>query len=268
MLDMIDQCPSEASVDGAKLGLAMGPKAMTKATTNAMKKAKQTQVEATCPSHQTPPSPSPTSPWTPLPPRSPVSPWTLTDDDFAWDHNNNMVPWSWRAKATAKSKVKDKSKATIAKAKATIAKAKVLKKPAEKQTQEDNDDDGDDGAMEDDGDEQVMHEDGGDGDAEAEPDEGKATAKDYRDFWKALPFAKPQIQQAVKDAKTLGFRSGKQKTLATMALGFAKQGWDHKVFKSIESLEEQRSMTKKNIALPKVIMRAKCGGDALFQQAQ
>jgi len=29
------------------------------------------------------------------------SPWRESDDDFATDDNNNLVPWSWRAKEAA-----------------------------------------------------------------------------------------------------------------------------------------------------------------------
>ena len=83
-----------------------------------------------------------------------------------------------------------------------------------------------------------------------------------------MPFAKPEIQKAVKDIKGMRLRSDKQKHLANMAVAFAQQGWDHKAFKSIEALEEERSRSKNTMAMPKVIMRAKCGGEAQFQQAQ
>jgi hypothetical protein len=37
--------------------------------------------------------------WSPLPAnRPPDSPWNELDDDFAMDGNNNLVPWSWRAR--------------------------------------------------------------------------------------------------------------------------------------------------------------------------
>ena len=100
-----------------------------------------------------------------------------------------------------------------------------------------------------------------------EDEEHKPTAKNYRDFWKALPYATAGVQNAVKELKGLHLRGGKQKKLAEMALGFAQKGWSHKLFKSIETLEEERTKSKNTTALPRVLMRTKCGGEADFQQA-
>ena len=117
--------------------------------------------------------------------------------------------------------------------------------------------------------EEDAEEDEADKDCEEEnpDDEHKPTAKNYRDFWKALPYATAGVQNAVKELKSLHLRGGKQKKLAEMALGFARKGWDHKLFKSIETLEEERTKSKNTTALPRVLMRTKCGGEADFQQA-
>ena len=48
---------------------------------------------------------------------------------------------------------------------------------------------------------------------------------------------------------------------------YASQKWDHKLFKSIESLQQERSKAREDIVMPKVIMVAKCGGKAPFEQA-
>jgi hypothetical protein len=104
--------------------------------------------------------------------------------------------------------------------------------------------------------------------AEEEGDaQGKATPKQYYNFWKAVPFASPSVQKAVATVKNMSVRSGKTKKLAEMALAYATQKWDHKIFKSMESLEQERGQSKEEKALPKVIMRAKCGGEEHFKQA-
>jgi len=104
--------------------------------------------------------------------------------------------------------------------------------------------------------------------AEEEGDaQGKATPKQYYNFWKAVPFAGPSVQKAVATVKKMSVRSGKTKKLAEMALAYATQKWDHKIFKSMESLEQQRGQSKEEKAMPKVIMRAKCGGEEHFKQA-
>ena len=39
--------------------------------------------------------------WVPLPVNGDDSPWRESDDDFAFDENNNLVPYSWRAREAA-----------------------------------------------------------------------------------------------------------------------------------------------------------------------
>ena len=99
------------------------------------------------------------------------------------------------------------------------------------------------------------------------PAQGKATPKQYYNFWKSVPFASPAVQKAVATVKNMTVRSGKTKKLAEMALAYATQKWDHKIFKSMESLEQERGQSKEEKAVPKVIMRAKCGGEEHFKQA-
>lgn len=110
------------------------------------------------------------------------------------------------------------------------------------------------------------------GEDEAEDEDGTATAntpssKDYYNFYKQLPNASPAVQKAVAEVKKLHHRGGKQKKLAQMAMAFAAQKWDHQVFKSMETLENQRRQDKQDKAIPGVLMRAKCGGEEFFKQA-
>ena len=82
-----------------------------------------------------------------------------------------------------------------------------------------------------------------------------------------MPEAPKAVQEQVQKIKDQPHRSGKQKQLAEMAKAYASQKWDHKLFKSIESLQQERSKAREDIVMPKVIMVAKCGGKAPFEQA-
>jgi hypothetical protein len=95
----------------------------------------------------------------------------------------------------------------------------------------------------------------------------KAKAAAYKKFWNKLPFAPKAVQDKVKDIKSLALRAGKREQLQELALAYAKGGWQDKVFKSIESLGEERSRGKEVKAIPRVLMRAKCGGEESFNQA-
>ena len=95
----------------------------------------------------------------------------------------------------------------------------------------------------------------------------KAKAAAYKKFWNKLPFAPKAVQDKAKDIKSMAFRAGKREQLQELALAYAKGGWQDKVFKSIESLGEARSRGKEVKAIPRVLMRAKCGGDESYNQA-
>ena len=94
-----------------------------------------------------------------------------------------------------------------------------------------------------------------------------STKREYCRFWKSLPEAPKAVQDQARNIKDQPHRSGKRKTLAEMAKAYASQQWDHKLFKSMESLQQERSKAREDIVMPKVIMVAKCGGKAPFEQA-
>ena len=98
-------------------------------------------------------------------------------------------------------------------------------------------------------------------------DTAKTKAATYKQFWRKLASAPLAVQSIVKEIKSLHFRAGKQKKLQEQAMAFQSGGWEHKVFKSIQALEEERSKAKETKAIPRVLMRAKCGGEDLFNQA-
>ena len=106
-----------------------------------------------------------------------------------------------------------------------------------------------------------------DKDETAEKDKTQVGQKEYYRFWKKLPEAPKAVQEQMQKIKDQPHRSGKQKQLAEMAKAYACQKWDHKLFKPIESLQQERSKAREDIVMPKVIMVAKCGGKAPFEQA-
>ena len=75
------------------------------------------------------------------------------------------------------------------------------------------------------------------------------------------------MQEAVQKVKDQPHRSGKRKELAEMAKAYASQKWGHKLFKPMESMQQERPKAREDIVKPKVIMVAKCGGKAPFEQA-
>ena len=95
----------------------------------------------------------------------------------------------------------------------------------------------------------------------AEKDETKVSGKPYNHFWKSLPEAPRAVQVAVKKVK------GQPKRLADMAKAYAKQRWDHKLFKSIETLQQEKAQARGDIVMPEVIMVAKCRGKAAAEEA-
>jgi hypothetical protein len=147
--------------------------------------------------------------------------------------------------------------------KKVVKKIVVRKKPAKKEEPlakpEDEEQEGEEEEEEVKEDEEMVDED--------EDDKSKANAKAYKKFWSKLASAPVAVQNQVKEIKALHFRAGKQKKLQELALAFQSGGWDHKVFKSIQGLEEERSKAKETKAIPRVLMRAKCGGEDMFNQA-
>ncbi len=68
----------------------------------------------------------------------------------------------------------------------------------------------------------------------------KPSSKEFHRFWKAVPFAPASVQKAMATVKTMSLRAGKQQKLAEMAKAHAAKQWDHKLFKSLESLEQDQ----------------------------
>ena len=93
------------------------------------------------------------------------------------------------------------------------------------------------------------------------------SGKQYYHFWKSLPEAPRAVQEAVLKVKDRPKRSGKQKQLADVSRAYANQKWGHKLFKSIESLQQERPNAREDIVMPKVIMVAKSGGKRASEQA-
>ena len=161
----------------------------------------------------------------------------------------------------AKSEVLQKSKAKI---------HKVHKNPSQARTTDSCLQKMDDVIKEDQPEEQQEEQEGEcqeDNDETTEKDNTQMRQKEYYHFWKKLPEAPKAVQDEVHKIKDQPHRSGKRKTLAEMAKAYASQQWDHKLFKSMESLQQERSKAREDIVMPKVIMVVKCGGKAPFEQA-
>jgi len=82
-------------------------------------------------------------------------------------------------------------------------------------------------------------------DETAEKDKSRVSGKEYYRFWKTTARGAQGYARKIKDQP---HRSGKQKQLAEMAKAYASQKWDHKLFKSIESLHPERSQARQDIA--------------------
>ena len=162
-------------------------------------------------------------------------------------------------KATAKAKAGNPLK------KKPAAKAKEEPKeedPIDQYEEEGEEEEVDDGEAMEEEEEEQKEEDTGEDSIVA-----KAKAAAYKKSWNKLPFAPKAVQDKVKDIKSLALRAGKREQLQEWALAYAKGGWQDKVFKSIESLGEERSRGKEVKAIPRVLMRAKCGREESFNQA-
>ena len=95
-----------------------------------------------------------------------------------------------------------------------------------------------------------------------EEDEDKPSAKAYYHFNNKLATAPKAAQEEVSKIKAMPHRSGKQGKLQQMAVAFAKSGWGHNLFKSIEQLEMHRAQQNKAKAYPRQVMVTTCGGEA------
>jgi hypothetical protein len=102
---------------------------------------------------------------------------------------------------------------------------------------------------------------------EDEDEEDKPKAKDYYHFNAKLATAPRAVQDAVSKIRALPYHSGKRGKLQQLATAFAKSGWNHKVFKSIEQLEITRAQKKEAKAYPRQVMVTKCGGEEGFEKA-
>ena len=102
---------------------------------------------------------------------------------------------------------------------------------------------------------------------EEEDDEDKPKAKDYYHFNAKLATAPRAVQDAVSKIRALPYHSGKRGKLRALATAFAKSGWNHKVFKSIEHLEITRAQKKEAKAYPRQVMVTKCGGEEGFEKS-
>ena len=76
-----------------------------------------------------------------------------------------------------------------------------------------------------------------------------------------MPEAPRAVQVAVKKVKD------QPKKLADMAKAYAKQRRDHKLFKSIGSLHQEKAQARGDVVMPEVIMVARCRGQAAFEEA-
>jgi hypothetical protein len=117
------------------------------------------------------------------------------------------------------------------------------------------------------GEEEEDHE--GDEEVENEDmeEEVKTTQRQQRAFKTALLTAPQVVLDTVKKVQTMGWRTGKRQQMSKMVLAFAKQKWEHKMFKAMEELETHSKKAKTNKALPKYLMMAKYGGLAMFKEA-
>ena len=106
-----------------------------------------------------------------------------------------------------------------------------------------------------------------DEDETAEKDKTKVSGKEYHHFLEPLSEAPRAVQEAVQKVKGQPKRVGKPKQVADMAKAYVKQKRDHKLFKSIEPLEQERPQAREDVVMPKVIMEAKRGGKSAFEQA-
>ena len=104
-------------------------------------------------------------------------------------------------------------------------------------------------------------------DKEEQGDVDKPNAKDYYHFNAKLATAPKYVQDHVSKIKALPFRGGKRAKLQELATAFAKSGWNHKLFKSIEQLEITRAQKKEAKAYPRQVMVTKCGGEEGFDKA-
>jgi len=158
-------------------------------------------------------------------------------------------------KATKKLKAKKSPKVKKANVKAKAKAVPLRKKPAKAEEEP---------TIVDEGDIDGEH----CGEEEAEEEEvANPTRSQHNAFKLALAKAPPVIVDTVKKIKAMSLRTGKREQMAKMVLAYAKEKWDHKMFKAIEQLDVKKSQSKEQKALPRFLMMAKYGGLAMFREA-
>ncbi len=144
----------------------------------------------------------------------------------------------------------------VQKCKAKVHAMKVMKKPVAKVVPQQEEEEEKAMFIEEGEEEEPKEQDNEDG----EEDEDKPKAKDYYHFNAKLATAPRTVQDAVSKIRALPYHTGKRGKLQQLATAFAKSGWNHKVFKSIEQLEIARAQKKEAKAYPRQVMVTKCGG--------
>ena len=160
-------------------------------------------------------------------------------------------------------KVAKDNEPMVQKCKAKVHAMKVIKKPVAKVVPQKEEEEEKAMFIEEGEEEEPKEQDNKNG----EEDEDKPKAKDYYHFNAKLATAPRAVQDAVSKIRALPYHSGKRGKLQQLATAFAKSGWNHKVFKSIEQLEITRAQKKEAKAYPRQVMVTKCGGEEGFEKA-
>ena len=171
----------------------------------------------------------------------------------------------WQRAKVAKgmvAKVAKDNEPMVQKRKAKVHAMKVMKKTVAKVVPQNGEEEEKAMFIEEGEEEEPKEQDNEDG----EEDEDKPKAKDYYHFNAKLATAPRAVQDAVSKIRALPY-SGKRGKLRALATAFAKSGWNHKVFKSIEQLEITRAQKKEAKAYPRQVMVTKCGGEEGFEKA-
>ena len=157
------------------------------------------------------------------------------------------------------------SEPMVQKCKAKVHAMKLMKKPVVMKVPQKEEEEEEKAMFIEEGEEEEPKEQ--DKDEEDEDDVDKPNAKDYYHFNAKLATAPRAVQEAVSKIKALPFRGGKRAKMQELATAFAKSGWNHKLFKSIEQLEISRAQKKEAKAYPRQVMVTKCGGEEGFDKA-
>jgi hypothetical protein len=162
-------------------------------------------------------------------------------------------------------KVAKDSEAMVQKCKAKVHAMKVMKKTVAKVVPQEEEEEK--AMFIEEGEEEEPKEQDKEEEEEEEEEKDKPKAKDYYHFNAKLATAPRAVQDAVSKIRALPYHSGKRGKLQALATAFAKSGWNHKVFKSIEQLEITRAQKKEAKAYPRQVMVTKCGGEEGFEKA-